>query len=49
MTEQRYQSFAAFWPFYVAEHSRPATRVLHFIGTTIGVALVIYFIATGRW
>ena len=45
MSNQRYQSFAEFWPFYVAEHSRPATRVLHFIGTTIGVALVIYFIA----
>ena len=49
MNERRYQSFAEFWPFYVAEHSRPGTRVLHLLGTTLGVALVIYFIATGRW
>ena len=49
MSDERYKSFSEFWPFYVAEHSRPGTRVLHFIGTTIGVALVIYFIATGRW
>jgi len=49
MSDARYKSFSEFWPFYVSEHSRPGTRVLHFIGTTIGVALVIYFIATGRW
>ena len=49
MSDDRYQSFSEFWPFYVAEHSQPATRVLHLIGTTLGVALVVYFIATGRW
>ncbi|HEY3581995.1 MAG TPA: DUF962 domain-containing protein [Pyrinomonadaceae bacterium] len=49
MNDDRYQSFAEFWPFYVAEHSQPATRVLHLIGTTLGVTLVVYFIATGRW
>jgi NADH-quinone oxidoreductase subunit H len=46
MNADRYQSFSEFWPFYVAEHSRPGTRVLHLIGTTLGVALVIYFIAS---
>ena len=49
MSDERYKSFSEFWPFYVGEHSHPGTRVLHFIGTTIGVGLVIYFIATGRW
>jgi hypothetical protein len=49
MSEQRYQSFNEFWPFYVSEHSRPATRVLHLIGTTAGIALLVYLIATGRW
>lgn len=46
---KRYQSFSEFWPFYVAEHSRPATRWLHLIGTTAGIATVVYFIASGRW
>jgi len=49
MTEQRYKSFSEFWPFYVSEHSRSATRWLHLIGTSAGIALLIYFIASGRW
>ena len=49
MSSERYKSFSEFWPFYVAEHSRPGTRLLHLIGTTAGVASVIYFIVSGRW
>ena len=49
MTEERYKSFAEFWPFYVAEHSRSGTRLLHLIGTTASVALLVYFVATGSW
>ena len=45
----RYRSFSEFWPFYVAEHSRPVTRWLHLLGTTAGLATVVYFIASGRW
>ena len=29
-----FRSFEEFWPYYVAEHSRKATRQLHFAGTT---------------
>ncbi|MBV6496365.1 MAG: DUF962 domain-containing protein [Acidobacteria bacterium ACB1] len=42
-------TYAEFWDFYVGEHSKPATRWLHFVGTTLGVCLLAYFIATGRW
>jgi hypothetical protein len=49
MTTQRYKSFSEFWPFYVKEHSQPGTRLLHLIGTSIGIVVMIYFIATGRW
>jgi hypothetical protein len=48
-TDRRYKSFSEFWPFYLAEHSRSGTRLLHLIGTVTGLALVIYFIASGRW
>lgn len=33
----RLQTFEAFWPFYLGEHSLPATRWIHFVGTTIAL------------
>ena len=30
---KKYRSFDQFWPFYVREHSKKLTRVLHFTGT----------------
>jgi hypothetical protein len=38
-----------FWDFYVREHSKPATRTLHFIGTSLGLLLLIWFIWSGQW
>ncbi|MGI8918748.1 MAG: Mpo1-like protein [Pyrinomonadaceae bacterium] len=49
MRSETFHSFADFWPHYVNEHSRPATRLLHLLGTGVGIASVIYFIASGRW
>lgn len=43
------KTYSEFWDFYVQEHSKPLTRLLHLIGTTLGISLLIYFIATGRW
>ncbi|MDP4538715.1 DUF962 domain-containing protein [Qipengyuania sp. DY56-A-20] len=44
-----YTSFAEFWPYYLREHSRPRTRMLHYIGTTLVVALAIAALLSGRW
>jgi hypothetical protein len=49
MIKHRYNSFQEFWPFYVAEHSKPGTRWLHLIGTVTGIAVMVYFILSGRW
>jgi hypothetical protein len=49
MSEGRYKSFSEFWPFYVAEHSRPGTRWLHLLGTTAGLLTVVYFLTAGPW
>jgi hypothetical protein len=42
-------NYAEFWDFYVREHSKPFTRSLHFIGTSIGLILLVWFVWSGRW
>ena len=43
-----YRSFAEFWPFYLAQHSKPSTRRWHFLGNTL--ALVCLLLAlTSHW
>jgi hypothetical protein len=49
ITTRKFNSFHEFWPHYVAEHSRAPTRLLHLLGTGVGLAFVIYSIGTGRW
>lgn len=43
------KNYAEFWDFYVSEHSRPMTRVLHFAGTSLGILLLVFFVARGEW
>lgn len=49
MTSPRYTRFAEFWPFYLREHSRAATRRWHYVGTSLVVALGVLALLTGRW
>ena len=42
-------NYTEFWDFYVFEHSKPVTRVLHFIGTSLGIILLAGFVWSGRW
>ena len=44
-----FRRFADFWPHYLREHARPATRALHYAGTSIVVLLAILLVVTGNW
>ncbi|RGP42246.1 hypothetical protein BPTFM16_02558 [Altererythrobacter insulae] len=49
MPAERYATFAEFWPFYLREHSKPATRALHYVGTSLVVAIAGYAVMMGEW
>lgn len=47
--QEEIKSFSEFWPHYVADHSKPATRALHLAGTSVGLACAAALIARGKW
>ena len=46
---RRFKSFREFWPYYLREHSRPATRHLHFAGTSLVVLIAVGALIAGEW
>lgn len=47
MTDPR--TYEEFWPFYVSQHLRPATRRLHFAGTTAVLACLAAAVSISPW
>jgi hypothetical protein len=43
----RFATFEEFWPFYVSQHAKPATRWLHFAGTA-GAFVIVAASAAAR-
>jgi hypothetical protein len=41
MTSSAPKSFEEFWPFYVSQHTRAATRYWHFGGTTLALVCLL--------
>lgn len=50
MTDQvsRFQSFAEFWPFYLGEHRKEATRLVHVCGTSLAIVIGLAALASGH-
>ena len=43
------QKFSDFWPYYVREHSRARTRVLHAVGSVLAVVMLGLAFAVNLW
>ena len=41
-----FTSFAAFYPFYLSQHSDRTCRRLHFVGTTLGLIALLHAFST---
>ncbi|SFA45900.1 Protein of unknown function [Parageobacillus thermantarcticus] len=41
-----FRSYEEFWPFYLSQHSKPATRRWHFIGTSFVFLFIIVAMVT---
>lgn len=46
MSEKKYKTLKEFYPFYLTEHVNRTNRILHVIGTTLVISLLIYLIVT---
>lgn len=43
-------SYREFWPHYLREHARPATRTVHLVGTAVAtVSLLALFVSLNPW
>ncbi len=50
-----YKTLKEFWPYYLSEHKHPTNRLLHFIGSSLGLILLgtaiitlnLYFLLVG--
>ena len=42
-------TYVEFWPFYLAEHSKRATRAFHYAGILGFIAALIYAGLSGDW
>ena len=45
---QKFDSYNEFFTFYLRQHSDPRNRMLHAIGTLLGVAIVVGALITGH-
>ena len=44
--KDRFSSFSNFYPYYLSEHSKKGTKILHFIGTSLVICFFISFLFT---
>jgi len=45
---ERLASFAAFWPFYLSQHSQRGCRILHYLGTSSALLIAAVALLSGH-
>ena len=45
---ESFRSFGEFYPYYLSEHRDRTCRRLHFTGTALVIAVLVYSLASGR-
>ncbi|MCW8107995.1 DUF962 domain-containing protein [Alteromonas ponticola] len=49
ITEERFRTFDEFYPYYLKEHAHPTCRLLHFIGSTLVLIVLVLALFTQQW
>lgn len=49
MEKKEFQNYEEFWPFYLSQHSKTATRFWHFIGTSFVFVFIIAAVLVKWW
>ena len=49
MSEKKIETYTECWDFYVLEHIEPMTRLLHFVGTSLGLVMFVWFVRSGQY
>lgn len=49
MADATFKSFAEFYPYYLSEHADRTCRRLHFVGTSLVIALAATAVLSGQW
>lgn len=44
-----FRSFSEFYPYYLSEHKDPVCRSLHYIGSTLVLAILATLVVTDLW
>jgi hypothetical protein len=44
-----FNSFAEFYPYYLAEHRNSSCRRLHFVGTSLVIGLLAFAVGSASW
>jgi hypothetical protein len=49
VNNKKIKNFDEFYQFYLTEHTNSTNRLLHFIGTSLSILLLIYFIIIKKY